>query len=81
MDTTDGHERSPSEEKPTKGRGVPETRGRKGAPSEPPAPTKPAKDPERAKTLINSALRELRGGSQPGVARASVSLTEALELF
>jgi len=72
---TSPSERSRVEESPTKGRGAPQTKGRgEGKPAAP----KPVTTPRRStKELIDGAIRELQGGSRPGVGRAKIMLEEA----
>ena len=93
MDKSKESATSPSRERETKGRGEPPTTDRRTRPagreSEDAGRDREDRDEvedpngpkARAKQHISEALRELQGGSRPGVSRAQKSLTAALELL
>lgn len=96
MDTSKDPATSPSRERETKGRGEPPTTDRRTRPAgresedagrdrEDEGDRDEVEDPNgpkaRAKQHISEALRELQGGSRPGVSRAQKSLNAALELL
>lgn len=89
MDKSKESATSPSRERETKGRGEPPTTDRRTRPagreSEDAGQDREDEDaPDRiahVKQHIGEALRELQGGSRPGVSRAQKSLDAALELL